>query len=113
MKLVLPFPPSVNNLYFNPRGGDGRRVTARYRKWRERATQAMWGQRIEFFHTPVCISIVFEDAGKADIDNLSKSCLDHLVRHQIIPDDGRQWVRRLSLEWGDVKGVEMEITPWA
>lgn len=110
MKLVLPFPPSTNNLFLNARAKGGRRViSARYRDWRERATQAMWGQRIETFGGPVRITMVFEDNGRCDLDNLQKGLLDHLVHHRIIQDDSRKFVRELWLKWGPVKGVEITI----
>lgn len=114
MKLVLPFPPSMNNMFVNPRGkGQARPISAKYHNWRGRADQAMWGQKLEFFEVPVKISMTFEDNGRSDLDNIAKAPLDHIVRHRIIPDDSRQWVREITLQWGAVKGVEMEITPCA
>ena len=107
MKLELPFPPSVNNLFLNVR--HGRVHTARYRKWIERANDAMWFQDKTKFDGPVTIDITVEDTGRADLDNLSKALLDHLVRHEIIQDDGRSVVRGLSLKWGKVKGAQIEI----
>ena len=112
MILVLPLPPSVNNLYLNPRGTHGSRpISSRYRAWRKRATAAMWGQRMEMFDGAVKISIVFEDNGKCDLDNLPKAILDHLVHHKIIVDDSRKYVRELNTKWGEVKGCVLEIQP--
>jgi Holliday junction resolvase RusA-like endonuclease len=110
MKLVLPFPPSVNNLFVNARGDErSRPISAKYRKWRKRATQAMWGQSLQFFEVPVALSMVFEDNGRSDLDNLQKAVIDHLVHHKLIVDDSRPWVREIHLCWGDVKGVEVEV----
>jgi Holliday junction resolvase RusA-like endonuclease len=73
----------------------------------------MWGQKLEFFTVPVKIGMIFEDNGRSDLDNLAKAPIDHAVRHGLIPNDSREWVREISLCWGSVKGVVMEITPWA
>lgn len=107
--LHLPFPPSLNNLFINVRG-KGRAPSARYAAWRRRATQAMWGQRIIFFNCPVIISIVFEDIGTSDLDNLGKGLVDHLVHHRLISDDSRKIVRRVTLTWGDVKGAVVTVS---
>lgn len=107
--LNLPFPPSLNNLFVNVRG-KGRVPSVRYKNWRERATQAMWGQRMIAFSGPVEIHIVYEDAGQADLDNLSKGLIDHLVHHRLIYDDSRKIVRKVTLEWGHVKGAVVTVT---
>lgn len=107
--LHLPFPPSLNNLFINVRG-KGRAPSARYAAWRRRATQAMWGQRMIVFDCPVIISIVFEDAGCADIDNLSKGVIDHLVHHRLIQDDSRPIVREVHLRWGHVTGAVVTVS---
>ncbi|HEX3984716.1 MAG TPA: RusA family crossover junction endodeoxyribonuclease, partial [Acidisoma sp.] len=73
-------------------------------------TQAMWGQRMIVFNCPVIISIVFEDAGRADIDNLSKGIIDHLVHHRLIRDDSRPIVREIHLRWGGVKGAVVTVS---
>lgn len=107
--LHLPFPPSLNNLFLNVRG-KGRVPSIRYKNWRERATQAMWGQRMIAFDGPVHIDIVFEDTGQADLDNLAKGIVDHLVHHRLIYDDSRKIVRRVCLEWGQVKGAVVTVS---
>lgn len=107
--LRLPFPPSLNNLFCNVRGR-GRVPSARYERWRKSATQAMWGQRMVYLSGPVKISILFEDNSRADLDNLGKGIIDHLVHHHLIDGDGRKTVRKVTLEWGDVKGAVVTVT---
>lgn len=109
MRLILPTPPSVNNLFINVRGR-GRVPSARYADWRRRATAELWGQPMQNFAGPVEVKIVAEDAGRTDLDNFAKGVLDFLVHHRFIEDDNRSVVRRLTLEWGDVKGVVVEVS---
>lgn len=108
VKLRLPFPPSVNNLYINV-NGKGRVPTVRYRKWKKAAIDSMWGQPLQYFKGPVSIDITYEDAGRSDLDNLQKAVIDHLVNCQIILGDDRKVVRKITLQWGDVKGAVVEV----
>ena len=110
MRLTLPFPPSVNNLFLNVRGR-GRVPSARYRAWRKRADDSMWGQKIEAVSGPVQIQITYEDQGRCDLDNLQKAILDHLVHHRLIDGDDRAVVRKITLQWGAVQGAVIDVAP--
>jgi len=61
------------------------------------------------FDVPVNITLTVEDSGRRDIDGTAKAPLDFLVRHKIIEDDSRKYLRKLLIQFGDVKGCVVEI----
>jgi Holliday junction resolvase RusA-like endonuclease len=106
----LPYPPSVNNLFCNIPGG-GRAVTERYKMWREMAARAVSPARARI-SGPVEIAMTFEKKpGRHDLDNLPKAVLDLLSYHRVIDDDDAKTLKKLTLQWGAVSGVEVEIVP--
>lgn len=110
MKLILPFPPSVNALYRNV-AGRGRVTSGSYQRWKDEADGALWTQSKKPISGPVNVTITLRDKGRYDCDNKIKCLLDLLVRHGIIPDDDRTVVRRVVAQVGDVQGCEIEIEP--
>lgn len=111
VKFVLPLPPSTNNLFINL-PGRGRCISGEYQRWRDAADAAMRGMRMpKDGRGPWFITITVEDKGRRDIDNFAKAVLDHLVRHAIIEDDSRKFVRKLTVQFGDITGCEVEIMP--
>ena len=107
VRLELPTPPSLNNLFRSTK--DGLRVASkRYGNWRRVAAQGLYlgYKRIE---GPVSIKITVEDVGRRDLDNFCKAILDFLVAHRIILNDDRPTVREITMRWGNVKGVIVEI----
>ncbi len=107
MKYQLPRPPSVNGLFVN--AGRFRVKSPAYRMWIEQAERHLLIQRVVRIPGPVHISLVIEDCGRGDLDNLYKSVSDLLVKHGVIEDDTRPIVRKISMEWGAVNGCEVEI----
>lgn len=59
---------------------------------------------------PVKISITVEriDRRKRDLDNLFKAPLDLLVSMGVIEDDSK--IDDLSIRWGDVEGMIVEVS---
>lgn len=109
----LPKPPSVNALYSNV-PGRGREKTRLYRDWIEAAGWQLLSQKPAVFEGPVDITLVFADEGRADLDNLSKAPVDLLVKHGIIKDDSRKYVRRIVKEWSsDVEGCRVHMVAHA
>lgn len=108
MKLIIPFPPSVNNLFRNV-AGRGRVPSARYQTWKVVADEEVMLQKKQYFKGPVHVLLTVEDRGNQDADNCAKAPLDLLVRHGIIEDDNRKIVRKLTVQWGDVKGCEILV----
>lgn len=118
MILLLPRPPSLNNLF--PTMGELRGKSAGYRKWLKAAANTLLAQRSRLIPGPVQITVTLPDRGMYDPDNYLKATLDCLVAYGVIEDDNRTIVRRLVVEMGDIPhllGVEMgmrvEIVPAA
>ncbi len=115
--IILPFPPSVNSLFRNVTGRDGkprgRVVTKKYKAWREEAAQALFEQEpIARFTGPISLTLALgrPDKRKRDISNLVKAVEDLIVTHGIIADDSD--VQRLSVYWTHgVHGCRVEIEP--
>lgn len=106
ISLYLPFSPSLNSLF----PGKGRRhKSEKYEAWIIEAKRALSQQHFTCFNKPVSISYKFgkPDARKRDIDNLFKAPNDLLVACGAIKDDSL--IHRISGEWADIEGVEVEI----
>lgn len=110
--LHLPYPPSVNNLFFNVARGRGR--SKAYEDWDTEA-----GFAIRFAGSPringeIEITMTFlEKSGRHDLDNLPKAILDCLVSMRVIDADDSKTVRKLTLQWGGSEGATVEIVPAA
>lgn len=110
---VLPFPPSVNNLFINV-PGRGRIRSPKYRAWQSEAGWRLRLQRALPIKGPVTVEIVAirPDARRRDIDNLSKAICDLLVANNIIEDD--RMVDRIASEWAsssDLSGISVTVKP--
>jgi Holliday junction resolvase RusA-like endonuclease len=109
---VLPFPPSVNNLFpssWKPGGKQMRFPSKQYRKWKDVAFWEIKKQRWEQIKGPVSVSILLEEPDKRarDADNYQKAILDALVKMGVIEDDRN--VRAISAAWGG-KGKKAHVT---
>jgi crossover junction endodeoxyribonuclease RusA len=105
----LTVPPTVNNLFFNV-PGKGRVKTAGYVEWLTKAGWELKAHRPPQLDGAVRIDMRFEDAGRKDLDGLPKAILDLLVTHQVIKDDSRKIVRKISLSWDSaVTGAVVEV----
>jgi Holliday junction resolvase RusA-like endonuclease len=85
MKLVLPIPPSTNNLYLNARRG--RVIAPDYRQWKATAGKALTAAKVAPVHGNVDVSIQVPRNNRRDVDNYAKAVLDLLVSHRVIDDD--------------------------
>lgn len=106
----LPFPPGVNNLFFNTKHG-GRAITEAYAAWRKLAAQELQVQRARCAIGPVEITFTFQEQSKRkDLDGLLKAPLDCLVENGIIDGDCSKTVRKITAAWGAAPlGVIVEI----
>ena len=97
--IVLPFPVSVNALYFNvPKRG--RVKTARYKAWIAEADAALMQQTLERFTGRVDLDIRCGGGRKnSDISNLIKCVEDTLVRNGVLIDDKKEFVRSVKISW--------------
>ncbi|QHM95297.1 MULTISPECIES: RusA family crossover junction endodeoxyribonuclease [Kosakonia] len=117
MKLILPFPPSVNSYWRAPNKGPlkGRHLISEAgRKFRSEACAAIIDQlrRLPKPSTELAaveILLYPPDCRNRDIDNYNKALLDSLT-HAGVWEDDRQ-VKRMLVEWGPVvKGGRVEIS---
>lgn len=111
IRLELPYPPSLNNLFINV-ARKGRVPSPGYRKWRDRATERLWTQRQKNITGPVQITVYLGEHNKRDLDNCAKALIDFLVHHKLIDGDSCKTVRRIVLEWAEVCGAIVEVTPY-
>lgn len=110
-RLWLPFPPSVNNLFFNATHG---RVTSKnYADWQRRAWEALVQQpdRLHRHTDPVAVTYTFDrpDKRRRDVFNGEKAVSDFLVKHGVLADDSL--IHRGTVQWGEAHGVTVEIGP--
>ncbi|ENS0910012.1 RusA family crossover junction endodeoxyribonuclease [Escherichia coli] len=117
MKLVLPFPPSVNTYWRAPNKGPlkGRHlISAKGRAYQSAACSAIVDQlrRLPKPSTaPAAVEILLfpPDARRRDIDNYNKALFDALTHAGVWEDDSQ--VKRMLVEWGPkVAGGRVEIT---
>ena len=89
-RLLLPVPPSTNNLFVNKRTG-GRARAAVYKAWLNAAGWEIKLQRPPALHEPLrtCLRVLIEApvGQNRDIDNVIKPVLDVLVKMGVIADD--------------------------
>lgn len=96
IRLSLPWPPSVNNLYIN--AGHKRARSPAYRKWQEEAGWYLKAARPHKFTEPVSVTLDLcpPDNRRTDADNRNKAVLDLLVTHGVIPADDSRYVKSVT-----------------
>jgi len=100
--IILPFPISVNSMYYNRRKG-GRKKKAAYVSWIKACDKMALSQK-PFFNFDKRVDITIHlNGGKStsDCDNLSKGPVDYLVRIEVIKDDCKPYVRSTKQIWDD------------
>jgi crossover junction endodeoxyribonuclease RusA len=112
IKLVLPWPPSVNH-YWKRNSGCGVRVGAQGKRFRKDVEAAVMVQvkPSRLVTGPVAVQIIAcqPDRRKRDLDNLLKATLDSLTHAGVYDDDSK--IHSLRIEWGDrVKGGMLDVT---
>lgn len=103
IRLSLPFPPGVNNLYPTSRTGH-RFKSDDYKAWTAAANVKLveqLGIRPEKVSGPFEVNIILmrRDRRKTDLDGRIKALLDFLTQSGIIEDDSL--AQRISIEWHD------------
>jgi crossover junction endodeoxyribonuclease RusA len=102
IKLDLPFPPSVNNLFSQTRAGR-RFPSKKYVAWRKQADWHIISARLHkaklTFPVLIRIELTPVDKRPRDGDNFTKGILDSLVRTGVLPDDNNQYVSDISVTW--------------
>ncbi len=119
IELLLPMPPSVNELFFNRKNTltksgkrlPGRGKTGKYRAWLDEAGWELKRQKQQPITGKVSVMITVEDVPGADIDNTPKAVIDLISKHHhLIDGDSRKTVRTLSLAFCDrTRGVRVKV----
>ena len=102
LTFTLPVPPSVNQMFANPKGNRGKRYkTKTYQYWIAAARQAVAQQAkgVEMICYPILVIAQVERASlSADIDNRIKAMFDILKSEKVIKDD--TLVTGFAAAWG-------------
>ena len=109
--LVLPYPPSLNNLFVNNPQTRGRFPSKQYKAWKEEAERAVEHQRpLPQIKGPVWLKFTFgrPDKRKRDVMNLPKAIEDFIVAQGVIEDDSL--VEKATVQWSEeVVGCQVEV----
>uniref|UniRef100_A0A8H9YW51 Crossover junction endodeoxyribonuclease rusA n=1 Tax=Pseudomonas tritici TaxID=2745518 RepID=A0A8H9YW51_9PSED len=117
MKLVLPFPPSVNSYWRSPNSGPlkGRTLISEKGRAFQSAACAAIIEQLRCLpkpsSSPAAVEIFLFPPGarRRDIDNYNKALFDALTHAGLWEDDCQ--VKRMLVEWGPkVSGGRVEIT---
>ena len=97
-------PPAVLDLPL-PGGSDWENV------WRRTASDAILSSRVRPFVGPVEVTLTFRDGRRTrTLGDLPNACLQVLVGTRLIAGADSAVLRRLTLGWGPVGGVRIEIS---
>jgi crossover junction endodeoxyribonuclease RusA len=107
---LLSVPPSGNKLFANA-SGRGRVKTSKYRAWIKGELNALIAQRARPVAAPASVSITLPRTVRGDCDNRIKGTVDLLVRAGVLPDDSRKHLTSVSVTFGDVKMMQVEVLP--
>jgi len=117
MRLILPFPPSVNTYWRAPNSGPlkGRHlISAKGRAFQSAACAAIIEQlrrlpKPSSEAAAVDIVLFPPDKRRRDIDNYNKALFDALTHAGVWEDDNQ--VKRMQVEWGPITpGGKVDIT---
>jgi Holliday junction resolvase RusA-like endonuclease len=105
----LPSPLSVNRT---------RRIDwknyRRVKEWQAQADAAFLSQKRKL-PPPILgqyeIIITLRDGSRIDADNTVKLLCDAARRYQLVSDDSPKFMRRVTIEFGDVEGCRVTIKP--
>jgi crossover junction endodeoxyribonuclease RusA len=101
---LLPFPPSVNNLFLNVKRG-GRVKTPKYRAW-EKVADGYQPSGIVRLNGEVVATYTFgrPDRRRRDVANLEKAVGDTLTRWGVLQDDCQ--IVDIRLRWGSAGEIK-------
>jgi hypothetical protein len=78
--------------------------------WRQIASDAILSRRVRPFTGPVEVELTFRDGRRSRvIGDLPNQCLQLLIGTKLIASAESATLRRLTLSWGGVEGVRIEI----
>ena len=103
-EILLPFPPSVNDMYIR-----GRTLSPDYRAWKMDAGLKLNRQHIGAMKSRCVIHIDLDDTRNGDCDNRAKPILDLLVSQGVLEGDSKKYVKRVSIGWEKLTGVRVAL----
>ncbi len=117
LTIFLPYPPSINQIFYTDFRTRTRHRSKEYRKWVDLSSQYLLLQKRSFFIEPVCVvyEIYKPDNRKRDLGNMEKALSDFLVSVEILKDDSL--IYDLRLFWSTQKpsenwhGVKCTLSP--
>ena len=78
--------------------------------WRQTALDAILSSRVRPFAGAVEVSLTFREGRRARVmGDLPNACLQLLIGSRLIASADSPVLRRLTLSWGTVEGIRMEI----
>lgn len=96
VRIELPYPPSLNNLFAN--GKKGRYRVPEYNAWFALASAKVKdSHRAGYGPYSVHIAVRRPDKRRRDLGNLEKAVSDLLVAHGVVKDDCL--AERITLQW--------------
>jgi Holliday junction resolvase RusA-like endonuclease len=112
--IALPEPPSVNRLFGV--SSIGRRYkTPEYRDWIDECDVCVLGQRAtkKRISGPYTVRLEVSSKSRKDADNMTKACIDYLVRITVVDDDKHcQQVTAVKIAAIDKGQCRVIIAPW-
>lgn len=108
IKLLMP--PTDNHLF----AGNGKRRyrTKKYDAWLKEAGWQIATQRHSQHALGVSVLIEVSDHesnNSWDLTNRQKAAMDLLVKHQIIQNDSKPYVREFHMRWADIDGIRVTV----
>jgi len=109
---LLPFPPSVNNLFSHNKTTGKRFISDGYKKWRNEAGWSLKAQNPQKMKGPVRVRIIAvrPDKRRRDIDNITKAINDLLVAFEVIEDDCLIEYQTVAWSSSNLSGVSVTVT---
>ena len=109
--LMLPLPPSANNLFPTDKHGHKKRYPSdEYEAWKAEAMVALLEQApVPTIRGEINVIYTFgrPSKRKMDVFNREKAVSDFLKTQKVIEDDSL--IQRGTVQWGDVIGCRVEI----
>jgi crossover junction endodeoxyribonuclease RusA len=101
VRIALPFPPTVNNLFPTNRKTGKRYPSPEYKRFQKAMAACLTAQKIGQLPVPAVIKIALtpRDTRPRDADNYTKAILDCLVKGGCLPGDDSRYVKAISAYW--------------
>lgn len=98
---AIPTPPSLNKTRRIDWAGH-----KAHKSWRSDAGWSMVPAARKFgkIFGPFEIEVTVDNSVKFDLDSTPKAIIDACVAYGLVPDDAPKYMRKITIQWGDVSG---------